>query len=389
MKFKATLKIAVSLIISMYWKACMASNKIAVSVDPPTNLQILDPGYLGHLHITWQPPASLENVKNCSVRFQLQYFSTSEGRWVTIRTKNFNYSAQFDLGKEVQVKIQTLLRGQCSNGTDVLSLPAEKTVLPSRNGSSESKIKDFRCIFYYREYMECTWVKGNEVQPQSEYFLFYWHNGMDQAMECPKYIKSNGFNVGCNFSSKELVEFAEFNICVNGSSAKSPMRAAYFTLKPQNLVKPAALEILNLTATDNEKILLEWTPPTGKIPKHCLEYEVQYGREDREWMNHIIKETTFAIVSIDQSEKHCFRLRSRMNMFCADSEVWSDWSNIQCFPGVMKEKDTASEAVLFSVLAATTIVLFTVFLCLLIRKRMFKPKGIKDISLLGVESSQN
>ncbi|MBN3295316.1 I13R2 protein, partial [Amia calva] len=255
-----------------------------VSVNPPTDLQIIDPGHLGQLYVRWHPPASLENRKDCTVRYQLQYFNTYDGEWETIRTSHLNYTAQFNLGKETRVKVQTLLRGQCVNGTDLLSVPTEKTLLSSENGPTESKVTDFACIFYHREYMECNWKKGKEAPPHSKYSLFYWHKKMNQAMECPKYIQTNGVNTGCNFTSNSLMEFTEFNICVNGSLKETPLRPTYFMLQLQNIVKPAALEILNITALENAKIRLKWTPIKGKIPNHCLEYEIQHRQEGQEWI---------------------------------------------------------------------------------------------------------
>lgn len=59
----------------------MAFAILLATVDPPEDLVILDPGYLGRLEITWSPPASLINVTDCSVRYQLEYFDTYLNTW--------------------------------------------------------------------------------------------------------------------------------------------------------------------------------------------------------------------------------------------------------------------------------------------------------------------
>lgn len=46
---------------------------VSFTVSPPKNLVITDPGHLGQLEITWNPPDSLPNVTECSVRYQLEY----------------------------------------------------------------------------------------------------------------------------------------------------------------------------------------------------------------------------------------------------------------------------------------------------------------------------
>ncbi|MGH0187268.1 UNVERIFIED_CONTAM: hypothetical protein FKN15_024285 [Acipenser sinensis] len=102
-------------------------------------------------------------------------------------------------------------------------------------------------------------------------------------MECSDYIQSNGVNIGCNFSSADLEDYTDFNICVNGSSAAGPLIPVYFRFELQNLVKPAVINEINVTKVGNERLHLEWKPPVGKIKSHCLEYEVQCREDESEW----------------------------------------------------------------------------------------------------------
>ncbi|MGH0143423.1 UNVERIFIED_CONTAM: hypothetical protein FKN15_078075 [Acipenser sinensis] len=143
----------------------------------------------------------------------------------------------------------------------------------------ESRIKNLACVFYNWEYMECTWQRP----PYLNYNLFYWHSKLDHAMECSDYIQSNGVNIGCNFSSADLEDYTDFNICVNGSSAAGPLIPVYFRFELQNLVKPAVITEINVTKVGNERLHLEWKPPVGKIKSHCLEYEVQCREDESEW----------------------------------------------------------------------------------------------------------
>lgn len=55
----------------------------------------------------------------------------------TIRTTHLSFHAQFDLGKEVRVKVFTLLRGSCTNNSELLSPPAELVLQPSGTGKTK------------------------------------------------------------------------------------------------------------------------------------------------------------------------------------------------------------------------------------------------------------
>ena len=50
------------------------------AVDPPKDIRVLDPGHLGYLEITWNPPSISINVE-CTVMYQLDYFNTYKDRW--------------------------------------------------------------------------------------------------------------------------------------------------------------------------------------------------------------------------------------------------------------------------------------------------------------------
>lgn len=62
--------------------------KCSTAVDPPDDLMVLDPGFLGYLKISWSPPASLTNATECPKLYQLEYFDAYRGKW--------NVSAKID-----------------------------------------------------------------------------------------------------------------------------------------------------------------------------------------------------------------------------------------------------------------------------------------------------
>lgn len=41
-------------------------------------------------------------------------------------------------------------------------------------GVAGSKIRDFHCVYYEKEYMECTWDSGPVQPPNSQHYFYYW-----------------------------------------------------------------------------------------------------------------------------------------------------------------------------------------------------------------------
>ncbi|XP_038821240.1 interleukin-13 receptor subunit alpha-2-like isoform X2 [Salvelinus namaycush] len=313
------------------WSQCIKPQEI--TVDPPENVGVDDLGHLGQLDIHWTSPVSLTNLTDCSMRYHLEYFNTYQNRWTVIRTVRTWYRAQFDLEKEVRVRISTVLRGACTNGTELKSPFTEMVLPPNNTGPGDSRVQGFGCVFYQKEVMDCTWETGLEEPAHSKHSLYFWHREMEQAEECPQYIHSNGVRTGCTFTRDTLPEFSAFNICVNSSSPKVALRSAFFSLQVQNHVKPAAIEAVHLEAGLDRRLQVHWDLPHESIPSHCLEYEVETSEGvggQQLLQRNVTREMTLTFLSMDGA--HCFRVRSRVHHYCADRGFWSDWSRWFCHP---------------------------------------------------------
>uniref|UniRef100_A0A667X528 Interleukin 13 receptor, alpha 2 n=1 Tax=Myripristis murdjan TaxID=586833 RepID=A0A667X528_9TELE len=335
-----SIRATLMLFLLFVWLSHFIQCFLSLAVDPPENLTILDPGHLGSLQIHWSPPASLLNMKDCHKRFQLEYFNTYEDQWTIIRTSKRTYSAQFDLGKQVQVRVYTLLKGSCTNGSEVKSARYTELIKePTSTGESSNLIQDFVCVFHRMEYVECKWERDPKQPANSLPTLYFWHNELEQTEECPKYIISNGIRSGCTFTGKSLPDFTDINFCVNGSSPEGPMKPSFITLQIQNHVKPAATQILQLQARPDTQLELSWESPAGKVPKNCLEWEVEHSEEGPDG-NHLsvrlqesaVLNTCFYLRKLINS-RICVRVRSKMHKYCANEGFWSDWSVWTCYPG--------------------------------------------------------
>ncbi|XP_030636957.1 interleukin-13 receptor subunit alpha-2 isoform X2 [Chanos chanos] len=380
-----------------HWIALTAADR-TVQVDPPTDIHVSDPGHLGHVYIHWTTPASLKNIPECSVRYQLQFYDTYRGDWTGIRTSRLSYSAQFDLMKPIRVRLRTLLRGKCTNGTEIQSEEVELIQEPDLKGTAGSRITGFNCVYYKWEYMDCTWESGPDQPPHSQLYLYYWHREMGESEECPQYLYSDGVRKGCRFPRQSLLEYSDFNVCVNGSSPANALRPAFFSLQVQMHVKPAVVMSLALTEVSNTTLHLEWTMPEGLVPEHCLEYEVETrGGDEAKWYTNMTEETTFEVPSVDQSERICCRVRSRVHNLCADIGFWSDWSQPECMPDPVSDTNQPSQVTYvldMKLIMALTIVLIVVFLLSLslwiFRKMWMNRKDLKGVlwTLVSAKDAQ-
>lgn len=321
------------------------------TVSPPGNLQVLDPGHLGHMMITWSPPINMGNIAECTVLYQLEHFNTFRNSWSAIRTMRTTYSAQFDLMKDIRVRVYTLLGGPCTNNTMIMSTNyAEVIQKPSNTGLTDTEIQGFKCVFRNMEYMECKWTGSPKTPAKSQQNLFFWHEELDQAEECPKYILSRGIRRGCNFTEKPFPDFTDINFCVNGSSSQGPLKQTFISLQIQNHVKPAPVEKVYLQTGPGLQLKLHWEPPAGRIPAHCLVWEVKHSRGDpaeKILPNSPLRLTSLTLNSTHQDERNCYRVRSKMHKYCADKSFWSNWSREICHPaavGGTTEKSSLDEA---------------------------------------------
>uniref|UniRef100_A0A8C5LHA9 Interleukin-13 receptor subunit alpha-2 n=1 Tax=Jaculus jaculus TaxID=51337 RepID=A0A8C5LHA9_JACJA len=303
----------------------------ALIVNPPQNFSIVDPGYLGYLYLQWQPPVALD--KKCKVEYELKYRSVGNESWKTIITKNLLYKDGFDLNKHVEGKLRTLLSKQCTNGSEVRSLWTEASYAISEKGSPKTKIEDMNCIYYNWEYLVCYWKPGITIHSDINYFMYFWHEGMDHTLQCSNYFQDKDKNIGCKVSDLESSDYKDFFICVNGSSKHETIRSSYFIFQLQNIVKPESPDYLYITVENSVDIKMKWNTPEGPIPSRCFTYEIVVREDDTSWVFGTDKNNLLKKKTLNESKDVCFFIRSKVNIYCADDGYWSEWSEEECWAG--------------------------------------------------------
>ncbi|XP_037126325.1 interleukin-13 receptor subunit alpha-2 isoform X1 [Syngnathus acus] len=310
---------------------CMEASQCTIlQVDPPEEIKIIDPGHLGRMEITWTLPASLIHIQECPTLYQLEYFNAYMQRWDVIKTPHRTYSAQFDLMKDIQVRVYTLLGEHCANNTWVKSQNYTELVQkPPREGPRA--VNNFDCVFYNMERLNCMWRNYHKLPSNAQIYLYYWHKELEQIEECPEYLFMNGVRSGCSLTGKPLPDFTDVNFCVNGSSPEGPLRPTYKSLQIQNNVKPDPAEKLTLQQDHDTQIKLHWKKPSGNVPEHCLIWEVEHtSKESQKEHSEQIYTTHTSLILPAVAERNCFRVRSKLCKYCVARSFWSEWSQQRC-----------------------------------------------------------
>ncbi|XP_047462048.1 interleukin-13 receptor subunit alpha-2 isoform X1 [Mugil cephalus] len=372
------LSAALLLLLIMWAMRCSG-----LTVDPPEDLAVFDPGHLGRLKISWSPPGRLINMTECSVSYHLEYFDTYKNSWSAVRTAWSTYSAQFDLMKDVRVRVYTMLQGPCTNNAMVMSTNYTELIqTPPSTGVRGTEVQDFICIYQNLEYLECKWKRSPKMPANSQQQLFFWHQELEQAVECPKYIESHKHRSGCNFTGNPVPQFTTINFCINGSSSEGPLKPAFMSLQIQDHVKSAATEKLHLQTRPDKQLQLNWECPAGRIPGHCLEWEVEHLMgTDAKPSRISTLETNLTLSFSDDSARNCFRVRSKLHKYCAEKSFWSDWSPQTCLPEKEEEAAPDVSPVFISVAVAIIAMLFLT-LCVGAILRMRKPRHEKKLDSL-------
>ncbi|XP_006873866.1 PREDICTED: interleukin-13 receptor subunit alpha-2 [Chrysochloris asiatica] len=312
---------------------CILSSTNEIKVNPPQDFEIVDPGYLGYMSLQWKPPLSLDNFKNCTVEYGLKYRNFESESWKTIITKKLYYKDGLDLNKGIEAKIHTILPQQCTNGPEIQSSWSEATYWIPPKGNVETKVQDMDCVYYNWQYLFCSWKPGVDVPVDTNYYLFYWYEGLDETTQCAEYMKTNEKHIGCRFPDLKSADYKDFYICVNGSSESMAIRSSYFIFHLQNIVKPLSPDYLSLTKKNANEIILQWSMPRGPIPARCLIYEILLTEDDTTSVS-TTAETELCITRMsNESHQLCFLVRSKVNIYCSDDGIWSEWSEEQCWRG--------------------------------------------------------
>ncbi|XP_032886042.1 uncharacterized protein LOC116978891 isoform X2 [Amblyraja radiata] len=251
---------------------------------------------------------------NC-MEFEVRYRNNKDKEWqkATVMEKtNFNL-ASVDPEKLYTFQVKSKVNKYC--GMTKLWSEWSLPVYCRRNNIQP----DVNCIVYNEEFMECTWTHS-EGDVNST--LYHWYRN-EPPQECKSYIQQHGYNVGCYFLASEIQLFKTFYVFRNGSGTISGKPQ---TFQLQDQVKPFAPENLVVNAAKKNGLILSWVSTMPNL--NCVEFEVRYrNNKDKEWQKvTVMEKTNFNLASVDPEKLYTFQVKSKVNIYCGTTKLWSEWS---------------------------------------------------------------
>ncbi|NXX98087.1 IL2RG protein, partial [Centropus bengalensis] len=182
---------------------------------------------------------------------------------------------------------------------------------------------EVECVLFNEEYMTCTW--GTRETLTVNYSLYYWYEKRTPVVECKYYLQDQGINTGCHFNQSEIIQFQTFRVLLNASLDGGTVKTLSKPMELQDLVKPKAPVNLTIHNMTNNQLQVTWASPYPR--PHCLEHAVKYkSNKDTSWTEHRVKGNIFSFPSVDYEKYYTFYVRSKIDIYCGNTQLWSEWS---------------------------------------------------------------
>lgn len=224
------------------------------------------------------------------------------------------------------------------------------------------------------EYVKCTWCEDSI--PQENYtFTSRFGSNEDTLKECSAYLQVNDVNVGCMFSYKEK-EAERFR----------PLYTELYTGSGILLKKDEHLLINKVKLNPAFNLTVEMKSPelwlywniTSRAKPDCVESQVQYRTDHKEWRTHKISSgrNSFNVPFPNTRSVYEFQVSVRLSESCGNSEAWSDWSVSVCWKSMKNANDTetwsSSSAALMILYTVGAVVILVILSCLLIHSERLR-----------------
>ncbi|XP_075043342.1 interleukin-13 receptor subunit alpha-1-like isoform X3 [Mixophyes fleayi] len=171
---------------------------------PPTDFTFRMDGMFSLLW-EWKPPmvnCTLTYIKNATLGNGLMKRDYGP-------RANLNLDiAEFDLNHGLSLQVEAV----CDNGMKSKPVTYVEELM---SGNENTSVRNFSCVWYYEEYVNCTWKAGQDTPPNVHFIFQYWVESesetvptkfsdlLDTGEPCQKYFPSDGVNLGCQFKFQQ------------------------------------------------------------------------------------------------------------------------------------------------------------------------------------------
>lgn len=291
-----------------------------VELPAPTNLTVELRG-IGHVTCSWSwlKPQHLENDTSSLYQYDSS-FQFDGGHWEQRKINSLLYREEgVDRNRHVTFQVRVFVAnktGPCRSSNWVsISIPSDEGV---------AAVKNFTCVFYNFEYVNCTW-DVDPTAPDAIYHFHYWKNTMASVQNCSDYIYKGNRRAGCQIHRDKLDKLElTLNSRVQGVSARGKIKPFYYMLESYAFVKlrpPGRIDVARI----REGINVSWEIPSD-WKSHCTKYEVRVCSVKRvSCIDYMFQKAAGTIIDADTKSKNTVQVRAMYDL-CGSSGIWSEWT---------------------------------------------------------------
>ncbi|KAJ8407171.1 hypothetical protein AAFF_G00288470 [Aldrovandia affinis] len=207
--------------------------------------------------------------------------------------------------------------GQAMAGVGAVSLVMAALL---SGGDSHISAPRVSCLIINLEFINCMWT--DQGIPE---FNYTFHSSQSSPLrECPKYLFTDGYTMGCRLPYKRSQKFHKLHTRLSWENSSSE-RVQDIDLK--DLVKldpPHSLSLEVKEGESNPELWLHWNI---SCPSVCVESEVLYRQSNGQGKITVpIVGYCFSPPFFWPDELYEFQVRIRVPEACTQSKYWSDWS---------------------------------------------------------------
>ncbi|XP_053555227.1 interleukin-13 receptor subunit alpha-1 [Bombina bombina] len=321
------------LLFNWVWQSVGAST--IERLPPPTNITFQVNMFA--VEWKWKKPENLGDYTYCTDKYKCELL-IGGSMHKTHDNCPSNWKIDFgsvDLNQAIGLNV--MVYPHC-NGSKVIKW-SSKTIHLAK-GDPGTSVTNFTCVWYNKEYMNCTWLPGKHSPPDKKVTLYYWLENsavkenlfnltqieplLSSGATCPQYIYENGVPLGCHFKAHHAPkDDNKYRMMVTDSS--HTIRPYIAEVRVIDLLKLRPPTV-NATRTVNSSILITWNP-SDAVPIRCLTADVEVTASNSAKPDNSLvpaalrKEIPNVLPDVD----YTIRVRVSEETFCGKIN-WSDWS---------------------------------------------------------------
>ncbi|XP_072361137.1 interleukin-13 receptor subunit alpha-1-like [Scyliorhinus torazame] len=293
----------------------------SVTLLPPVNLTLREIGLI-HSILAWEAPSNLKDFTNYSIKFESSFKYDGADWEQKKRNPYLNRKDEVFLKRGITFRVKALMMTEScvcqeSNWTELNIPPAE--------GDAGTAVRNFECIHYNFEYINCTWDKGSEIPSDTVYKFSYWQGEIEFIQNCTSYIsKDDRLDAGCRLQHDQFDNETDLNICVSGISALAKIKPFFYKLETASFVKLSPPWGINISKTGNVlRINCEFPAHWNK---QCITYELRRrSSTSSNWLKYECQDPIWKILDADLNVKNIIQVRANYKL-CGENPIWSEWS---------------------------------------------------------------